>query len=65
VYTYQSGGEGSEKTIYIDWNGKDNKGSDLIPAVYFYVAEVTFDVLRPNDRVKIYKGWVHLFDDQQ
>jgi hypothetical protein len=65
VYTYQSGGEGSEKTIYIDWNGKDNKGSELTPAVYFYVAEVTFDVLRPSDRTRIYKGWVHLFDDPE
>ncbi len=61
VYSYQSG---SENSIYIDWDGKDSKGVKLAPAVYYYVAEVTFDVLRPEDQVKNFKGWIHLLDSQ-
>jgi len=68
VYSYQSGsssedGSDADKSIYIDWNGRDSNGTALAPAVYFYVAEVTFDVLRPEDKVRVYKGWVHLLDD--
>jgi hypothetical protein len=60
VYDYESGGE---RTIYIDWHGKDNNGVELAPAVYFYSAEVTFDVVDPKKKTRIFKGWVHLLDD--
>ena len=62
VFEYESGGE---RTIYIDWDGKDKNGEQLAPAVYFYIAEVTFDVVDPRERVKVFKGWVHLLDGQQ
>jgi hypothetical protein len=59
VYNYV-GTQGNENTIYIRWDGRDEKGREMATAVYFYVAEVTFDVINSKDRVKIVKGWVHL-----
>lgn len=57
VYTYQSGGE---RTIYIDWNGRDDDGADLSTGIYYYVAEVTFITSDPARRNQTLKGWVHL-----
>lgn len=57
VFTYQSGGENS---IYIDWDGRDDNGNELPSGVYYYLAEVTFDVVDPSQAVKEYKGWVRL-----
>jgi hypothetical protein len=65
VYTFESGSEGSGRSIYINWDGRDDNGVKLATAIYYYVAEVTFDVVDPSDKVKIYKGWVHLLDDSQ
>jgi len=52
----------SERTgsIFIDWDGKDLSGSDAASGAYYYVAEVTFDVLDPAEQQKTYKDWVHL-----
>jgi hypothetical protein len=57
VYNYESGGE---RSIYIDWDGHDNNGSELASGVYYYVAEVTFDVVDPSQAIQFLKGWVHL-----
>ncbi len=57
VYTYQSGGE---RSIFIDWDGKDNGGKDLTGGVYYYTAEVIFDVVDPAKEKQVFKGWVHL-----
>ncbi len=57
VYSYQSG---SEHTIYIDWDGRDNNGKELSSGVYFYSAEVIFDVVDPKNQRKIIKGWVQI-----
>jgi hypothetical protein len=57
VYRYQSGGE---NTIYIDWNGKDNQGRDLDAGVYYYSANVIFDVVDPKKKNRTIKGWVQL-----
>jgi hypothetical protein len=65
VYTFESGSEGTGKSIYINWDGRDENGVKLATGVYYYVAEVTFDVVDPSDKVKIYKGWVQLLDDSQ
>jgi hypothetical protein len=57
VYAYESGGE---RTIYIDWDGRGEDGSELASGIYYYVAEVSFDSVDPKNRNKIIKGWVHL-----
>jgi len=57
VYSYNSS---NNKSISIDWDGRDNNGNLLEPAVYYYVADVTFQVLDPEKRNKKYKGWIHL-----
>lgn len=57
VFSYESGGE---RNIYIDWDGRDNNGSELAAGIYYYIAEVTFDVVDPAEETQIIKGWVHL-----
>lgn len=57
VYEYQSGGE---NTIYINWDGRSSEGVDLPAGVYYYLAEVTFDVVDPSAAKQDFKGWVHL-----
>lgn len=57
VYSYQSS---NENTIYIDWNGKDSNGQDLDGGIYYYVANVVFDVVDPKKASRNIKGWVHL-----
>ena len=58
VFSYQSGGENS---IEINWDGKAENGEPVSSGVYFYNAEVTFDVLDPRQKVRNIKGWVHVF----
>lgn len=57
VYTYQSGGE---RTIYIDWDGRDNSGKELSAGVYFFNAEVTFTVVDPAKKNRNIRGWVQI-----
>ncbi|MEJ0055902.1 MAG: gliding motility-associated C-terminal domain-containing protein [Bacteroidota bacterium] len=57
VYTYESGGE---RSVYIDWDGKDNSGKDLAAGVYYYDAEVTFTVVDPAQKTKHIRGWVQI-----
>jgi len=57
VYSYESGGE---RNIYVDWDGKDNNRKDLATGVYYYEAQVTFDVVDPSKATRIIKGWVQL-----
>jgi len=52
---------GSEtNSIYIDWNGQDENARDLSSGIYYFVAEVVFDSVDPNNNTKTIKGWVHL-----
>jgi hypothetical protein len=47
-------------TVLVDWDGRDNNGKLLETAVYYYIANVEFNVLDPSRRRRTYKGWVHL-----
>jgi len=58
VYSFNS--EDTERSILIDWNGRTNDGAELPAGVYYYSADVTFDVLNPDEASKQYKGWVQL-----
>ncbi len=60
VYSYEGQISDEVKNIYIDWNGLDSNGNELASAVYYYVADVTFDTVDPAKKVKTFKGWVHL-----
>jgi CHU_C Type IX secretion signal domain len=57
VYTYESSGE---KSIYIDWDGRDNNKGELSTGVYYYEAQVTFNVVDPSKQNKTIKGWVQI-----
>jgi hypothetical protein len=57
VYSYRSTGE---RTIYIDWDGRDDKGRELAAGVYYYVAELEADTVDPSKKTQFRKGWVHL-----
>ncbi len=57
VYNFESGGE---RSIYIDWDGRDNSSKELSAGVYYYNANVTFDVVDPSQKKKTIKGWVQL-----
>jgi len=65
VYSYQgdsmsaqSDNEGN--SIYLNWNGNDSQGHELSQGVYYYVAEVEFDVVNPSKSTKFIKGWVQI-----
>jgi CHU_C Type IX secretion signal domain len=57
VYSYTSE---DENFISIEWNGHDSNGHELSSGVYFYTAEVTFNVLRAENKKRQLQGWVHL-----
>jgi len=57
VYGFDSGNGNS---INIDWDGRDDSGSLLDAAVYYYSAEVTFTTTDPEKRQKKIRGWVKL-----
>ncbi len=42
------------------WDGTSSTGKQMDSGVYYYSANVTFDVRDPAQQNKIIKGWVHL-----
>jgi hypothetical protein len=57
VYTYESG---SERTIYVDWDGRASDGTELSAGVYYYVADVIFNSVDPKKQNQTFKGWVQI-----
>lgn len=53
-------GQGGEKSVYIDWDGRDTQGHELSEGVYYYIATVTYDVVDPTQMTQTLKGWIHL-----
>jgi len=49
-----------EKSLLINWDGRTNDNLELPAGVYYYVAEVTFDVLETSESEKTYNGWVQI-----
>jgi CHU_C Type IX secretion signal domain len=47
-------------SVNIDWRGIDLKGRELATGVYYYTAQVKFNVSDPQKRIKEYRGWVKL-----
>jgi gliding motility-associated-like protein len=50
----------AEKSTLIRWDGRNNQGQEMPSGVYFYVANVTFDVLDKDLQKADYRGWVQL-----
>lgn len=57
VFDYESGGE---RSIYIDWDGRDASGNELAAGVYYYNAKVTFTVVDPSQKIQNIRGWVQI-----
>jgi hypothetical protein len=49
-----------EKSVLLNWNGKTSLGRELPAGIYYYYAEVNFDVLSQAESKKSYKGWVQI-----
>ncbi len=45
---------------YVNWDGRDRNGDLLESGVYYYVADVRFDVHNEDQKARRLKGWVHL-----
>ena len=50
----------SEAGILINWDGKSSEGRDLPAGVYFYNAELIFDVLATSESERVLNGWVQI-----
>lgn len=61
VYNYDTqAGEGQERSIYINWDGRDSNGNELSAGTYYYVAKVTYNMLDPDRRTQDLRGWVKI-----
>jgi len=62
IFNYESGTgrEGSVNSILINWDGKSNSGIELPSGVYYYSAEVAYDVLDDSKANEMFKGWVQI-----
>lgn len=59
-FASNNGQEGNINNVLINWDGKTNSGIELPSGVYYYSAEVTFDVLDESMANQVYNGWVQI-----
>jgi hypothetical protein len=61
VYSYSSEAQ-AEPDIYIRWDGRASNGERLSSGTYYYLVEVTYNVLEPSQQSQKIKGWVQILD---
>ncbi len=59
VFDYNSASD-TENSVLINWTGQSNSGSELPAGVYYYVADITFDVLDEDNAEQQITGWVQM-----
>lgn len=59
IFNSEEGGA-FEQSIFIDWTGQTNDGTQVSPGVYYYVAEITYTRLNPEDEQQEIKGYVQV-----
>jgi len=57
---FQTNSRYIEGSVFINWEGQTEAGVDLPAGVYYYVAEVEFDVLNKEKAREELTGWVQL-----
>jgi len=57
IFVYNSGGENG---ILIGWDGTTTNHKELSSGVYYYSAEVLYNVINPEKQKEIFKGWVQI-----
>ncbi|GJM29999.1 MAG: hypothetical protein DHS20C17_26340 [Cyclobacteriaceae bacterium] len=64
VYSFSSNDGENEGNVIFRWDGNDKNGNPSPGGIYYYVADVTYNVLDPAQRTTQVKGWVHLLRQQ-
>jgi hypothetical protein len=64
VFSFSSNDPENEGITLFSWDGNDKNGNPLPGGIYFYVADITYNVLDPSMANTQVKGWVHLLRQQ-
>jgi hypothetical protein len=64
VYSFSSTEPENEGNVIFRWDGTDKNGNPSPGGIYYYVADITYNMLDPTQRNTQIKGWVHLLRQQ-
>jgi hypothetical protein len=64
VYSFSSSDSENEGNVHFQWDGTDKNGNPSPGGIYYYVVEITYNVLDPSQKHAQVKGWVHLLRQQ-